>query len=68
MTRLASRRKMPTPCKTLAKAGYEKKSKFFKALLNHKTKEGAKARQNNGGQMPNSWYPDAIKALKMNPG
>ena len=68
MTRLASRRKMPTPRKRLAKAGYEKNGKFFKALLSHKTKEGTKARQNNGGQMPNSWYPDATKALKMNPG
>ena len=49
-------------------AGYEKKSEFFKALLNHKAKEGVKERQNNGGRMPHLWYTDAIKSLKSNPG
>ena len=49
-------------------AGYEKKSEFVKALLNHKAKEGVKERQNNGGRMPHLWYTDAIKSLKSNPG
>ena len=48
--------------------GYEKKSEFVKALLDHKAKEGAKARQKNGGRMPRAWYPDAIRSLKSNPG
>ena len=50
------------------KAVYEKKSKFVKVLLDHKAKEGAKVRQKNGGRMPDSWYPEAIKSLKSNPG
>ena len=55
-------------CTSSKNAGYEKKSEFVKALLNHKAKEGAKERQKNGGRMPRAWYPDAIKSLKSNPG